>query len=526
MTTDNTTFDKKVYAGMPFRYKITKARYWDKTVAKSVTANTVDDVALEPYDGVTITQDGMVLSVSAGILPDGDYYDGYRGVAAPAGKRYFLYNVNTVYDNFGRRGSPDIGEDGVLRNITSGNNIYTAFYNQSYSWEITVKIHTPETFADQSYIFGNYTTNRATPQLCTDAVGHLMLYLASSTSAWDIADGAVSEQALAADTDYVIKVGWDGTAYTVTANGEEFIRVVSTAVQYSTTVAQLCFGFDSGNNAWTGTIDLHNSLITVDGKAYWKAYTVYSEILPGALDGDTGVLADWNCFYDAEAETTAFDTAAAVDGKVWIGHKVIESHVINQFPTINFSQVGDVIYSNNDATFVNRAYLVSNKKLPNIKFFPRSFDFTAKITPKTLAGYNTVFRNATTNIFFGLYNTAWCIYDGSRKTGGTATENTVYWIKALSVYNSSNNSYTSTLYVITDNGSYTLETLPELSAWTKTVQVTSNMFMSEEYFWLSNDGSASFKGAIQLDQVELKTGMDGGWSSYWKPLNTNVITGA
>ena len=264
-TTDNTTFDKKVYAGMPFRYKITKARYWGKTVAKSVTANTGDDGALEPYDGGTITQDGTALSVSAGILPDGGAYGGYRGVAAPAGKRYFLRNANTVYDNFSRRGSPDIGEDGVLRNITSGNNIYTAFYNQSYPWEITVKIHTPETFADQSYIFGNYSTNRATPQLCTDVAGHLMLYLASSTSAWDIADGAVSEQALAADTDYVIKAGWDGAAYTVTANGEEFVRVVSAAVQYSTTAAQLCFGFDSGNNAWTGTIDLHNSLISVDG---------------------------------------------------------------------------------------------------------------------------------------------------------------------------------------------------------------------------------------------------------------------
>ena len=202
-TTDNTTFDKKVYAGMPFRYKKTKARYWDKTVAKSVTANTVDDVALEPYDGVTITQDGTALSVSAGILPDGGAYGGYRGVAAPAGKRYFLRNANTVYDNFSRRGSPDIGEDGVLRNITSGNNIYTAFYNQSYPWEITVKIHTPETFADQSYIFGNYSTNRATPQLCTDVAGHLMLYLASSTSAWDFAAGAVSAQALAADSVYV-----------------------------------------------------------------------------------------------------------------------------------------------------------------------------------------------------------------------------------------------------------------------------------------------------------------------------------
>ena len=86
-TTDNRTFDKKVYAGMPFRYKITKARYWDKTVAKSVTANTVDDVALEPYDGVTITQDARSF-VSAGFAGRGAY-GGYRGVAAPAGKRYF-----------------------------------------------------------------------------------------------------------------------------------------------------------------------------------------------------------------------------------------------------------------------------------------------------------------------------------------------------------------------------------------------------------------------------------------------------
>ena len=419
-TTDNTTFDKKVYAGMPFRYKITKARYWDKTVAKSVTANTVDDVALEPYDGVTITQDGTVLSVSAGILPDGGAYGGYRGVAAPAGKRYFLRNANTVYDNFSRRGSPDIGEDGVLRNITSGNNIYTAFYNQSYPWEITVKIHTPETFADQSYIFGNYSTNRATPQLCTDAAGHLMLYLASSTSAWDIADGAVSEQALAADTDYVIKAGWDGTAYTVTANGEEFVRVVSAAVQYSTTAAQLCFGFDSGNNAWTGTIDLHNSLITVDGKAYWKAYTVYSEILPGALDGDTGALADWNCFCDAEAETTAFDTAAAVDGKVWIGHKVIESHVTNPWPIVHFSVEGGVTFRGDTAAFADGMWLVADKTLPVTEFFFGDVEFIAKITPKTPSGYNTVFRNAETNAFFGLYGAAWCIYDGSRKTGGTA----------------------------------------------------------------------------------------------------------
>lgn len=520
-TTDNRTFDKKVYAGMPFRYKITKARYWDKTVAKSVTANTVDYVALEPYDGVTITQDGTALSVSAGILPDGGAYGGYRGVAAPAGKRYFLRNANTVYDNFSRRGSPDIGEDGVLRNITSGNNIYTAFYNQSYPWEITVKIHTPETFADQSYIFGNYSTNRATPQLCTDAAGHLMLYLASSTSAWDIADGAVSEQALAADTDYVIKAGWDGAAYTVTANGEEFIRVVSAAVQYSTTAAQLCFGFDSGNNAWTGTIDLHNSLITVDGKAYWKAYTVYSEILPGALDGDTGALADWNCFCDAEAETTAFDTAAAVDGKVWIGHKVIESHVTNPWPIVHFSVEGGVTFRGDTAAFADGMWLVADKTLPVTEFFFGDVEFIAKITPKTPSGYNTVFRNAETNAFFGLYGAAWCIYDGSRKTGGTATAGTTYWVRAQMIYDAEKGAYASTLYVLEDNGAYTADTLPEAAAWTQAVQTETDVFKSGEPFWLSNDGTSSFNGDMDLAQAVLRTktsGGTGGWTDYWKPL--------
>jgi hypothetical protein len=335
-----TTYSKQVYAGMPFQYKIVKDRYWDKVITKSIMVDTVDDVTLEPYDGVTITQDGSILTVSSGLLPNGNSYAGYKGVTAPAGKNYLT------------------GADGIL---------------------------------------------------------------------------------------------------------------------------------------------------------------------PGALRDDDGAMHNWNCFYNGETE---FNQAQTVSGKVWLGSKVIDSHLTNAFPSVNFSQVGDVTYSDNAATFVDGTYLVSNKKLPNIEFFPQSFDFTAKITPKTPSGYNMVYRNATTNVCFGLYGSAWCIYTGSRKTGGTATADTAYWIKVQSIYNSSNSSYTSTLYVLTDNGSYTLETLPELSEWTNAVQVASNMFMSEEYFWLSNDGTYSFNGVIQLDQVELKTGMDGEWRSYWKPLNTNVITGA
>lgn len=181
-----TTYNEQVYAGMPFQYKIVKDRYWDKVVSKSITVDTVDDVTLEPYDGVTITQDGSILTVSSGLLPNGNSYAGYKGVTAPAGKSY---------------------------------------------------------------------------------------------------------------------------------------------------------------------------LASADG------------ILPGALTGDDGTMQDWNCFYDGETE---FNKAQSISGKVWLGHKVIESHVTNPFPVVNFTQVGEVTYSGYAATFTDGNYLVADKKLPNVSFFPQN----------------------------------------------------------------------------------------------------------------------------------------------------------
>jgi len=178
-----TIYNEQVYAGMPFQYKIVKDRYWDKVVSKSITVDTVDDVTLEPYDGVTITQDGSILTVSSGLLPNGGNYGGYKGVAAPAGKSY---------------------------------------------------------------------------------------------------------------------------------------------------------------------------LTSADG------------ILPGALTDDDGTMQDWNCFYDGETE---FNKAQSMSGKVWLGHKVIESHVTNPFPAVNFTQVGEVTYSGYAATFTDGNYLVADKKLPNVSFF-------------------------------------------------------------------------------------------------------------------------------------------------------------
>ena len=232
-------------------------------------------------------------------------------------------------------------------------------------------------------------------------------------------------------------------------------------------------------------------------------------------------MADWNCFCDAEAETTAFDTAAAVDGKVWIGHKVIESHVTNPWPIVHFSVEGGVTFRGDTAAFADGMWLVADKTLPVTEFFFGDVEFIAKITPKTPSGYNTVFRNAETNAFFGLYGAAWCIYDGSRKTGGTATAGTTYWVRAQMIYDAEKGAYASTLYVLEDNGAYTADTLPEAAAWTQAVQTETDVFKSGEPFWLSNDGTSSFNGDMDLAQAVLRTktsGGTGGWTDCWKPL--------
>ena len=71
--------------------------------------------------------------------------------------------------------------------------------------------------------------------------------------------------------------------------------------------------------------------------------------------------------------------------------------------------------------------------------------------------------------------------------------------------------------------------MPALSEWAQAVQFDGNVFMSEENFWLSNDGTASFIGDMQLDQIELKTGgvpasgTETDWISYLKPLEIKGV---
>lgn len=59
----------KVYKNLPFCYKIVKHKYFDVNVLKSIDVDTLDNVNLVPFDGINVSFDGNVLSVS-GVLPN------------------------------------------------------------------------------------------------------------------------------------------------------------------------------------------------------------------------------------------------------------------------------------------------------------------------------------------------------------------------------------------------------------------------------------------------------------------------
>ena len=78
-----TTKSYKVYAGMSFRYKITKSKYFDYEVSKAIEENTTDNITLEENPGLNISFDSpsspKLVTISEGLLPNKSTFAGTVG---------------------------------------------------------------------------------------------------------------------------------------------------------------------------------------------------------------------------------------------------------------------------------------------------------------------------------------------------------------------------------------------------------------------------------------------------------------
>lgn len=519
-----TTYKKNVYKGYSFTYTIKKEKYWDKTVTKSISANTVDNVTLEPYDGVTIAYNAPVVNISEGQLPDGIPFDAYVGYPNGVYGSDYLISFDG-YSNYAKVGSPVVKENtGVVSGFASDSYVTSpSALPTSTHFDMIQKVlfngGTDEqciwfTSADRPIAFngaklGVYQSgwHQGTTVYTAGIYWIRAIYDAQTLKLYVLKDDGYTLDTLPELESWTLEVtftgctdAWSNQTLLLSRNNDSY---------------------------WKSSMYLSGTRVSTDSKVVWTADGEATSLIPGiALDwgvNDSG--GEHTDFYYCPDNTVAmrhYDTAELPDGAVWIGELNNKFILHNITYKANFAQVGDVTYSGNLATVSGGNYLLANKNTPTInEFFPVNIDFITKVNASLLGSYKVILRN-TSNVHFGMYNQTWYISDTSRETGGTAELNKTYWVRVVQTAQTS--AFTTALYYMEDDGTYTINTLPDVSNtnWTKAFEVAKQAFMNNEAFSLGDSGgTGSFTGTIDLANTMMRTftgTAEPTYTLYWKPL--------
>lgn len=519
-----TTYKKNVYKGYSFTYTIKKEKYWDKTVTKSISANTVDNVTLEPYDGVTIAYNAPVVNISEGQLPDGITFDAFVGYPNGVYGSEYLISFDG-YSNYAKVGTPIVKEDtGVVSGFTSGSYVTSpsALPSSTY-FDMIQKVDfngsTSEqciwfTSADRPISFngaklGVYQSgwHQGTTVYTAGTYWIRAIYDAQTLKLYVLTDDGYTLDTLPALESWTLEVTFTGC---------------TDAWSNQTLLLSR-----NNNTYWQSSMYLSGTKVSTASEVVWTADGEATSILPGiALDwGVNDFGGEHTDFYHCPDDTIAmrhYDTTELPDGAVWIG-ELNQKFLLNDATRkVNFTQVGEVTYSGEVASLAEDSSLLANKNTPTInEFFPVNTDFITKVNATTLGSYKVILRN-TSNVHFGMYNQTWYISDTSRETGGTAELNKTYWVRVVQTAQTS--AFTTALYYMEDDGTYTINTLPEVSNtnWTKAFEVAKQAFMNNEAFSLGDSGgTGSFTGTIDLANTMMRTfsgTVEPTYTLYWKSL--------
>lgn len=179
-------------------------------------------------------------------------------VYSPTKPTYLLERRKEGFDlsKFTVVGSPTITEYGVASGLNDSNYIQATTIDYSKNWEIVVPFKTGSTISAQVLL----TLNTGT----TFASNYLVLTGAKSLSFRIKSLANIDSFVLTENTDYIAKIGWDGSRYYLKISGQEYYRNSSTALEIDEPIK---LGTIS-NSGWIfqGTINLSQFSITVDGE--------------------------------------------------------------------------------------------------------------------------------------------------------------------------------------------------------------------------------------------------------------------
>ena len=183
------------------------------------------------------------------------------------------------------------------------------------------------------------------------------------------------------------------------------------------------------------------------------------------------------------------------DGKVYHNTNVQEKNVF-------FENVGcEISEENTLAGFSTTSYAQVTKTFPDT-FTSFKMIFKATTGSSVTSHHNCVFGNSgSSNISVIIRSTGvFSYYTGSWTTGTTTlSPNTTYWF----CVNYTDGTFVG--YILSDNGSYTLDTLPDLSEWSEEWISTVNIFAGNVFNIGYNKNSTSefFTGTFDLNNCKI-----------------------
>lgn len=230
-------------------------------------------VNVPSYDTVTATN-----TSSAAVL------EGDKVWVQPSGANYDIIDYDAKGKSY--NGFKIVGQDVAFDTNTS---IASGFSTTSYlrlqepfnpssnTWEILFKLETSNDVSTAQYIFhttkGAGNENRFGIRTYVDGAKFKMS-ISTDGSSWDLSQ--TGTYTVLANTTYWIKFGWNGTQYYLkySTDGNTYtddITISSSSAVYSSLVySYICiFSGVSMNSPWTGSLDLSESYIKVNGSDWW-----------------------------------------------------------------------------------------------------------------------------------------------------------------------------------------------------------------------------------------------------------------
>lgn len=275
-----------------------KTKVWggsiDLTQCKILTASQYfPDVWTVAWEGGVL--EGTILDFSNTKLP---WKWGYEEELTTSRYAVGLQNQNYSFLSNILNGTPagtlTISPNRKLGGFSSSNYLTAlAQWNpEGNPWKIHLKITTNASTNADKYIIGQPSTNYTTPQLALNG-SKLKLWLSSNKSSWNITSGSSCSIDLNTNSVYEVDLEFTGTAYTVSVDGVVGLTITTSTADYSGTYP-LILGFDKGNTAFNGLIDLAESYIQINGVEVWRGFS--KTILSGCINGDMDSNGEYYCY--------------------------------------------------------------------------------------------------------------------------------------------------------------------------------------------------------------------------------------